>query len=254
MLKYLICYLFVASSFQGAIAADLSIESPRAVLYKRGSNFTKVLFRYEKSVSEVDGKKSVVSSFFHPDGKLALEEKINYRKDGSMQDYWRMQHQIEEETKMEREGEKVRYYRKKKGEEDRDDEKWRDDIITTDQMVSYVQEHWLEIIGGKELELRVLIPSRMDTVGFTVLKSKEEGDVKGKKTIIIRMQPTSMFIRAFVDPILFHYEAGDSKRLLMVDGRMAVKKLSPEGKYSDAHGQLLFEYEKVAAPPTVMEK
>lgn len=226
-------------------AAAVVVETPaviKATLYEKGSQLTKPLFRYEKSTFSKGDDRRVEVQFKEMDGRLALKERVEYSLTQGFHKMERDHMQIGEITTVERKQNEVVFFRSEKGKEYNDREKFNESVICNDQINSVIQKSWAEVMQGKTLEFRLLVPSRLETVGFRVSKKSEEGELKGQLTITFQLEPTSMFIRSFVDPIVFHYSKTEPHRLLLIRGRMPVKTMLPGEKYRDAEGDLLFEY------------
>lgn len=225
---------------KGAGSAEAKAEIVRATLFAPGGSFKQVLFKYEKQISKADGKQKTHVRYWDANGKLALDETSVYDKTGALETYRRMQHQIDEETRMERKGDRIEFYCREKKEEKRESERWTDQHKATDQLTAFIRENWDKLIAGKELEFRMLVPSRLDSVGFTIAKSERELTVKGQPTQAFAMEGANMIVRSMIDPVYFHFAKDGSKRLLLIDGRMPVKDVRGDD-YNDVVGQLLFE-------------
>ena len=250
MSKKIFLIAAVQAIFLGAIAEAVMVPAmnQRATLFAKGSKYGKTLFRFEKDVKERGAERTVMNKSLEPSGKVVLEESLDYAADGGLAKYRRIQHQIDEETRMERKGDKIEFYKKEKGKESKADEKWSDAHITTDQMSGYILANWDKVMGGKDLDVRLLVPSRMDSVGFSIEKLAREGDVKGVPAYIFEMGASSMIIRALVDPIFIYFSKDADRRLLLIDGRMPVKIVEKDGEYNDIVGELLFESADPAKP------
>ncbi len=215
-------------------------------IYDRKSNFSKVVFKFEKHVTKkASGELVAKSKYFSMDGKTALDEVVEYSPNDTLKLFQRKQKQINRDTMAKRDGEKVLFEMKEKraknDKHDKDDEGWEDNMITPEQLTRYIHRHFDKILAGETIKVRLIVPSRTETVGFRVFK-EEDKEFQGKVRTRLRMNPTSIFIRALVDPVDLYFEKEKSRRLLMVDGRLPVKTFDREGNYHDFVGQLVLEY------------
>jgi hypothetical protein len=71
----------------------------------------------------------------------------------------------------------------------------------------FVQEHWSDLMSGKPLEMRFLVPSRLDDYGFQVQRLRSEA-VLGVPTEVFRLR-LSGFWGWFLPGIDVYYSAAD---------------------------------------------
>jgi hypothetical protein len=71
----------------------------------------------------------------------------------------------------------------------------------------FVQEHWSDLMSGKPLEMRFLVPSRLDDYGFQVQRLRSEG-VVGVPTEVFRLR-LSGFWGWFLPGIDVYYSDAD---------------------------------------------
>ena len=76
----------------------------------------------------------------------------------------------------------------------------------------------------------MLVPSRMESIGFDLEMVRSE-NVKGKDCAVIKMRPTSWFIRQLVDDLFFWVTKEQPARILKYQGRLT--PTDPKGKVLD---------------------
>ena len=105
-------------------------------------------------------------------------------------------------------------------------------VMLVDRRLDSAQETraMIEKEGGEALAFELIIPSRLETIGFR-LKKDSEVTQGGEAAIVIRMEPDSWLIRQLVDPMFFYVAAKPPHRLIEYRGRISVK--SDDGEDQD---------------------
>ena len=80
----------------------------------------------------------------------------------------------------------------------------------------FVKANWEKLIAGGVIVFNFAVPSQLDYYTFRVSKIKEN-IVDGKKTVLFKMEPDQLILRAIVKPIMLTYNA-DTKRLMQYEG------------------------------------
>ena len=138
--------------------------------------------------------------------------------------------QINTSGRVEVGGGKAKFTFKKDGKEKSDTEDAGSDFITTSAIPLDLEANWSKIMKGEKLKRRLAVVGRMETVGFEFSKEKEV-DLEGKKSIVVKMKPSSFIIAAIVKPLHF-YMSTDGATLYQIDGRTTVKK-NVNGSFKD---------------------
>lgn len=121
---------------------------------------------------------------------------------------------IEEHSEVTRQGEQLIFKQNWKGEHRTQAEPYTSNFVIGPLVLSYIQEHWIELKNGKELPIRYGVPDHLRTYGFN-LKIDPMPDAFGQ---VITMRASSFFIRFFIDPISFKFSP-DGKTLHAITGR-----------------------------------
>ena len=108
---------------------------------------------------------------------------------------------------------------------------WSDAMMVSSALVDRIgmERHALE--AGEDVEFDLLLPSRLDSVGFRFRKAGDS-EVNGRQVIVIEMEPTSWFLRLLIDPIRFYMDADSPHELLEYRGVTAI--LKKDGSHLDA--------------------
>ncbi len=114
-----------------------------------------------------------------------------------------------------------------------DSEGLREGTVSFSQLQGVVLQEWDHLMKENDLDLRVIIPSRLETVGLT-LKVVD----KGEKMVRFQMKPSSVFIAMFAGPIFFEFTQTAPHAFKRMEGRLPIKSFNEEGDYSDIEGIL----------------
>ena len=108
------------------------------------------------------------------------------------------------------------------------------------QIVPTIKKNWDKLMKGDELEIKLGVWHRQEAITFDLSKEKAEGN-----DFVVKMNPSSMFIRAVVDPIFFTFDK-NTKNLTSYKGR-TTPKVKKGKSYYDFDG--LTKYQTVGAGP-----
>ncbi|MEQ8288667.1 MAG: hypothetical protein RIB78_02975 [Gammaproteobacteria bacterium] len=79
----------------------------------------------------------------------------------------------------------------------------------------FIVEHWQELVEGKQMVRKMLIPSLKKFIDFRIYQSRVDSE-SGKRELTV--EPNSVLIRFLADPLLLEYEL-DQPRLLSYEGK-----------------------------------
>jgi hypothetical protein len=221
-----------------------------AKVYELDKPRDQVLFNY-RSESEEKGDTILVNNrFTYPDGKPATHEEITFQKDGRVSLYKQEQAQMGATGSIEIGGGKAKFTFTRDGKTKTATEDAGSDFVIGSQLPLQIEAHWAELMKGDTMKLRLAVLERCESVGFNFTKEKD-GEVDGKKAVIIKMKPSAFFIAALVSPLHF-YMSPDGKELYEIKGRTTVKKDKGGGKLGDLDADII--YSKGPAPiPTPVQ-
>ena len=113
--------------------------------------------------------------------------------------------------------------------------KWGKQTAFGNSVLPLLRRNWEAVRGGQTLSMDLLVPSRLETVGFRVVKVSETTR-ENTPVMVVRMEPSNWLIRLLVDPLHFYLASEAPHRLVMYEGRSTVK--TDDGDTQD----LLFLY------------
>lgn len=232
----LLVFLFILCAGQVLLAAD----SYQAKAYPQDSDKTKTLFQLEfKSLETTPAGEEVVSlEYKDPEQKLLHSEK-GWIKGLEISKVEVEQHQMGIKAEVQVKDGKIYFIKKMKdGSKKESDEKLKGDFVMAPTFQKFIQSKFAALVRGEEFDIRYGVWDRLETVGFTIFKKKEETK-NGKAVIQVIMKPTSFVIAALVKPIVFFYEK-ETGKLIEMNGRVPVKKVEGDS-FKDLDALVIYE-------------
>ncbi len=90
-----------------------------------------------------------------------------------------------------------------------------ENVIFSFLVPKLINANYSKLLNGEMVNFRLLVPSRMETVGFRVRFLKKE-----KGLSIIKMEASSWIIRKLVNPLYFYFD--DNLKLVKYKGRISI--------------------------------
>ena len=217
----------------GVAQADYS-----GVIYEMGSGKAKKLYDIAVKTETAGDQETVSATITGTDGKVALTEKT-VTKGNEVITYEIDHKQLESSAKIDTTGEKIKFTKTTGGKNKEDTEKKAPTFVITGNFQKFIASKWTEIMSGKPVSFRYGVWDRMETVGFDIIKTGDEGEGANKR-VNLKMKPSSMIIAALVNPLDFKF-SGDGKRLHEMKGRVGPKQ-QISGKWRDLDGEVVYSY------------
>ena len=199
-------------------------------VYEIGSGRNHLLFTYH--VIETPHR---VETSYRPAGQPdveAVHETVEFEdaENHKLKAYSTKNSQLNSTSHLEVKGKSIFFTYTRDGKTKNDDEDLPVNLIVPPTTGDFMERHWKEILKGDSVDARVAVMARAETVGFTFSKVREETQGT-KKVVIVKMKPTSMFISALVDPLIFTCDAV-SGTVITFTGRTLPRVLI-NGKWRD---------------------
>ena len=228
--------LFISTVFMGVLlsAGVAAATEIAGTVYEKDSGRKTVLFQIKRSEQRVGLEYSGRVVFLAPDNSEAVVEEFAM-KDGKPVSFSIKQNQLHESGEMHVDGKKALFTYKDK----KDDEDVTGNMVVPSAINEYVRLHWDAILKGETIKSRLVVLDRKETVGFNFFKV-EDAKYDGQDVVVVKMKPTSPFISALVDPVLFTFSK-DGTQLLRMIGRVPVRK-SVEGKLENLDAEIAYRY------------
>ncbi len=232
-----------------ATAEPLRYEEPR---YLTGSVYTpdkkKLLFRFKRVAARSGSALRVERDFTYPDGRLAVRQRVVYEGDGLMSaEVQELQIGAEGKATVQRQTtnpakRELRFeYTRVPGTRPKvRTESLSPDSLVEDMVVPFLLSHWEAINGGEKVKCRCIVVPREETIGFTFVK-EPESKAQSKDVVLVRMEPSSPLVGAFVSPLFFTLEKAPPHRVLQYAGR-TTPKLEAAGKWKDLDAVTVFDW------------
>jgi|GEM_PF-3907372 len=157
---------------------------------------------HDRSVQEGDLVHST-ATFTGPDGVQLVED--SWEKDGHVQKAVIDNRVLGKKSDIEIKDGKI-YYQvtDRDGKVKKTDTDAEPELVVPSTVMSYVRPRFPDLLAGKEVKLKVIVPDRMDSFTFYMKKIREEKSVAGDTIMVLEMKPSSIIVRAFVDKMLFY--------------------------------------------------
>jgi hypothetical protein len=108
----------------------------------------------------------------------------------------------------------------------------------------FLVSHWDSIQRGEKVKCRYIVVPRKETVGFTFVRDPESKP-QDSRVLVVKMEPTSPFISALVDPLFFTIEQAPPHRILKYAGR-TTPKVDAGGKWKDLDAVTVFDWKSAS--------
>ncbi len=227
----------------GLSAAALD-ETPllTGTIYETSSGTNKILFTFRRTAVRSNTAVHVGRDFVYPNGALAARESIVF-EGGELRSF-----QLEEKQTGARGSSSVTTDAKRKlhfdwladGKTKTDSEAFVTDTVVGDMIPQFIITHWNELARGEAVNFRFIASSRLETVGFKLVKESEV-DWRGRAALRLRMEPSSFVIRQIVDPLYFIVEKDGAHRVLEYVGRITPKQRDG-AKWKDLDARTIYEW------------
>jgi hypothetical protein len=248
-LSALIVVVLFRSLISSSFAGDEHLQFLTGRILDKASDTDKLLFIFKRSAQVTNEITRVACDYFTPDGSIAVAEKFVYDQD-ALSSFEIDQFQTgakgsgavvadENNPSKKRLVLKWTTTHDGKAETKTSSEYLRKDTLVSDMIPGFIVKHWDELAGGKEVAFRCVIPSRLETVGFELVKESET-DWDGKKVLRLRMKTSNFFAARLVAPIFFIVENEPGHRVLEYTGRTA-PKLRKGQKWRDLDARVIFD-------------
>lgn len=246
------CAVAGAGLMPGPGAAALKYEEPRfltGAIYGQGADSKQLLFNFRREASRSGEKLNVQRDFTYPDGRLAARERAVY--EGNDLVYYelkeletgaggsaRLQHAPGNPAKARIEFE---YTQEAGARPKAHTEALTENTLINDMVGPFLLSHWDPLARGEKVKCRYIVVPRRETVGFTFVKDSES-TWHGRNVIIVRMEASSPFVAALIDPLFFTIEKAPPHRVLQYAGR-TTPKIKIGGKWKDLDAVTVFDWE-----------
>ena len=103
-----------------------------------------------------------------------------------------------------------------------------------------IVSHWSALARGEVVKCRLVSVSRAETVGFKFFKESDT-TWHGKSVSMITLQPSSIVIARFVDPLHFIVEKDAPHRVYQYTGR-TTPSIRRNGKWEELDAVTVFDW------------
>jgi hypothetical protein len=228
-------------------AADSAIDylEPKVLtgtIYSDAS-LKQVLFTLRRTATNSGSTIQVLREFKLPDGTLAAREQVVYES-GQLKSFLLEELQTGAKgsvTVQSAGGEKKMNFSYAEGSTKKNgSEKFLNEILVSDMVGPYLASHWDALAKGAVVKCRLVSVSRGETVGFKFFKESDT-TWQGKPASLITLQPASIIIARFVDPLHFIVEKAAPHRVFQYTGR-TTPSIRKNGKWEELDAVTVFDW------------
>jgi hypothetical protein len=226
-----------------ALSAETAIpDNPRLIyeeptsltgaIYAREARSEDLLFRFKRVATRSGSTLDVLREYTYPDGKPAAREHVVYEGNAlAVYELEELQTGATGNVKIERDPKHpaktmIAFQYTHKASAGANPAVKREplprDTLINDMVGPFLAAHCELLLRGEKVTCRCVVLSRKETVGFSFIK-ESESKWRGQDVLILKMEPTSIFISALVDPLIFTIEKAPPHRVLQYVGRTTPK-------------------------------
>ena len=229
----------------------LEYEAPRflaGAIYGRGAESNKLLFRFEREATRSENKLNVRRDYTHPDGRLAARERVVY--EGNEPIAYEMQELqtgergtakiLRDPANPAKGSIKFEYLKEGGSSPKTSTEVLRGNTLVGDMLGPFLASRWDTLAQGEKIKCRCIVVSRRETVGFTFVK-ESAGTWQGRSVVVLKLEPSSLFVAALVDPLFLTIEAAPPHHVLQYVGR-TTPLTQIGGKWKDLDAVTVFDW------------
>lgn len=208
--------------------------------YKLGSDRKELLFVYEWVSTDSPGKRTEIATYRTPDLKetLVVEEAVfNVGADNkeTLQTYRIEQRQIASVGSIDNGPAKRIYKYTVDGKTKDNKEDIAENFVVSSTLIAYLVGRWDQITAGKKVLVEYGIVDRRRSVEFQLFKESTKPDGR----VVVKMVPTSFFVRTLVDPLYFEFSA-DGKTLHSMRG-LTEPKIRVGDSFEDLEAEVVYQ-------------
>ena len=245
-------FFFIAiSTFADAYEEPKSLNG---TIYGTDSGTNKVLFSFKRK-SYVEDEKAgivrVIRSYLNPDGSVAAVETVIYNH-GKLASFSLSQNQtgaygsavVVAAGSKNPAAKKINFEWTAgdagKSKTKSSSETLQNDTLVGDMIPYFMTSHWPQLVRGEAVEFRFIVPDRLETVGFRLVKDSDT-IWNGKPVLRVRMEASNFIVARLVDPLFFMVEKEPPHRIFEYLGR-TTPKMREGGKWKDLDARSVFDF------------
>lgn len=242
-----LCLLPLLFALTAGAAANY--EQPAVLtgnIYEAGSGTNQLLYTFKRTATRSNSETHVLRDFLYPNGALAARETIVFQQ-GELVSFTLDEKQTGAHGRsvVARSGgngsKRTLQFAWNEGSKAKtDSEAWQADTIVADMLPYFIASHWNQLAREEHVHLRFIVPSRLETVGFKLVRESEVS-WHGKEAVRVRMEPSSVIIRQLVEPLFFIVEKAGEHHILEYVGRTTPKRRDG-AKWKDLDARTIYSW------------
>ncbi len=214
-----LCAVFLGLTSVATLALIAAGLSANGVIFVDGKQ------RFTLTVTEKREGQTVqkITEYLDNSGKLAAKDATTYIAttlevtDGTLENY--QTGSIEKITRLAAGKYRLDYRKHSGGEVASEEVKEKDVMLKGSLLFEYISRNYDAIAGGTKTEFRLLVPSRLETIGFELVKERME-TLQGKACILMKLRASSWIIRQFAGDMFFWVDVQAPHAVIQYQGRL----------------------------------
>ena len=226
-------------------------EEPKylaGAIYAQGSDRGKPLFKFRRLADRSGSTLKVQRDYTYPDGKLAAQERVVYEGDALVPfELDELQIGAAGRAGLRRSADNAargsiqfEYRPEPRARPKLRTETLAENTLIADMVGPFLAAHWDGLLRGEKVKCRFIVVPRRETVGFTFVKTRDS-TWQGRAVLIVKMEASSTFVAALVNPLFFTIEKAPPHRVVEYAGR-TTPKLQAGAKWKDLDAVTVFDW------------
>jgi hypothetical protein len=113
-------------------------------------------------------------------------------------------------------------------------------LVVPSTVMSYIRPFNSQLLDGKDVILKVAVMDRRESFTFKIKKYREEKAADGEEVMVLQMAPTSLIVKALVDPMYFYVKAKTGE-MYAFEGKSALRRKDGD-KYKELVVRSEYQY------------
>lgn len=120
-------------------------------------------------------------------------------------------------------------------------EPYSENCVSVGTLIPFIRTRWDEIKSGGRVEVRLIVPDRLETIRFLISLDDSAETVPADGEVVLKMRPAAFLVSLVLDPIYLKLNS-DASKILSMTGRVLPMKFM-DGKLHTLDAHVTYSYE-----------